>query len=134
MSAAEPSVITVPYAVKPFWEFDWDDFFAYQTPKTVIIKNRALGLVRLASTTAIALYIFVYVIIVKEGYLDVDTPTGSVVSTLKSGSLQGSFNLPYCPDANGLKPHWPYPEEDTFQCQVLDAIDVSHNTGSITIK
>eukprot|EP00002_Diphylleia_rotans_P032298 TRINITY_DN6771_c0_g2_i1.p1 TRINITY_DN6771_c0_g2~~TRINITY_DN6771_c0_g2_i1.p1 ORF type:complete len:413 (-),score=101.93 TRINITY_DN6771_c0_g2_i1:169-1407(-) len=76
-------------------DLDWDDFFAYRTPKVVIMRDRYLGMLHYSFMGGIFGYIVIYVIIVSKGYLEEDFPITASRLTLREPSGGG---LP--PDLN----------------------------------
>jgi hypothetical protein len=83
---------------------DPDTVFAYKTPRIAVIQDRRLGLLNLALTLGIAVYI-VFVVIVDQGYLLRAAPSGSVRMSIRAppaAQLANFSTLPYCvgtPDA-----------------------------------
>jgi len=67
-----------------------DDIFAYAVPKTVLIRDRRLGLIKIIFMGLIALYILFYQILYNLGYIQLLAPSGTT-----SLSLQGP-TLPVC--------------------------------------
>jgi len=52
----------------------WDEMFAYQTVKMVVIKNKKLGLLHYFFMLLIALYLAIYVFMMQKKYLTLDSP------------------------------------------------------------
>lgn len=103
-------------------KLDFDDVFAYQTSKIVIIKDRWLGLLRLAMVLVIILYIVVYVMYMHQGYLMYEVPVGILyTSLLKPNSTINTTTLDYCNQFVGPM----YQKKlDSLDCVIWDEADV----------
>eukprot|EP01060_Flectonema_neradi_P005899 TRINITY_DN13957_c0_g1_i1.p1 TRINITY_DN13957_c0_g1~~TRINITY_DN13957_c0_g1_i1.p1 ORF type:complete len:491 (+),score=81.14 TRINITY_DN13957_c0_g1_i1:73-1545(+) len=76
---------------------DLDDLFAYRTPRTVLIRDRKLGLSRIILALALFLYIVVYEVIMKKGYLEKELPVGwSKISFRPGNDATNSLLNVYC--------------------------------------
>ncbi|EFA80398.1 P2X receptor [Heterostelium album PN500] len=74
---------------------DWDNMLVYSTVKVVKIKDRKLSILHFLFLIAIFVYIIIYSVIVKKGYLETEVPIGSVRATLRAPS-NFTYPLPYC--------------------------------------
>lgn len=110
----------------PCPRINWDEIFAYETPKVVRVLDRRLGLLRLVLLSAIAAYVVGYVVIYNKGYLDIETPTGVVYSTfqmpLPSNTSATIPSLDYCSQYTGTAPPPCYQQP----CDTWDELQVSH--------
>ncbi|KAJ9444708.1 P2X receptor A [Diplonema papillatum] len=79
---------------------DLDDLFAYRTPRTVLIRDRKLGISRIAILIALFIYVVIYEVIVQKGYMIKETPTGYVRIGVQQ-RVESSSGLPYCCDTPG---------------------------------
>jgi hypothetical protein len=96
-------------------ELDADEVFAYNTVKLVRVKDRYLGILRLLMLLGIFLYIFVFVLIVQQKYLELEDPVGTCNTSLM---FQGPVNVssfPYCTQYTG-----PHPAVFRHPCVVWD--------------
>jgi len=100
------------------------DIFAYSTPKTVVIRDKVLGFLRLLCIIPIIVYLVYAVIIDGKYYMRQDSPSGAVYARLvRPASLQVDFgNLVYC-DQSTL-PTTSFP----LQCVHMDGIDTALNS------
>ena len=87
-----------------------DDIFAYAVPKTVLIRDRRLGLIKIIFMGLIALYILFYQILYNLGYIQLLAPSGTT-----SLSLQGP-TLPVCDILEGDKDHCNPPGRRSSVC------------------
>eukprot|EP00484_Ammonia_sp_Unknown_P030096 CAMPEP_0197026890 /NCGR_PEP_ID=MMETSP1384-20130603/6896_1 /TAXON_ID=29189 /ORGANISM="Ammonia sp." /LENGTH=458 /DNA_ID=CAMNT_0042455649 /DNA_START=35 /DNA_END=1411 /DNA_ORIENTATION=+ len=62
---------------------DWNYKLAYPTVKMVMVADWRLGLLRYTCLLAILLYIVVYALWYERGYLDLQSPDGTVTATLQ---------------------------------------------------
>jgi hypothetical protein len=82
---------------------DLDEVFAYATPKVVKILDRRLGLLHLALTLAVLLYILISVLLFEKAYLFRETPLGTVRLSARAPSwlFKENRTLPaYCVQSN----------------------------------
>jgi len=85
---------------------DWDDVFAYETFKTVKVRDRRLGILYYSLSLAIAIYIL-YTIISQQLYLEKEIVSGgSVRATLQTPNISASSPPPYC-TRDGSCVYWP---------------------------
>lgn len=61
---------------------DWDDVFAFETPRIAIIRDRHLGLLSIFFKVCIIFYIFFFEICYSKNYLTCERPTGEVLAKL----------------------------------------------------
>jgi len=100
------------------------------TPQIVKVKDRYLGLLRLALMLAIALYIVVKVIILDKVYNKHEVPVGSVRTTLKMPSKVITYaDYPYC--NQGTNAAWKAVFNEDFKCQVWDDAAVKFPTEEV---
>jgi len=133
-------------ASKSGWDMNWlgnewfghdvDDLLAYQTPKMVKVKDRALGFVKYALLVAIICYIFVFNIWYKGGHLVHSAVEG--IARLQwqepvnkcnpyfvecAASYHGIKDLPYCAGYKGDQP----PAGVVRDCDYFDARELPVN-------
>ena len=65
--------------LRDIFEEDLDKLFSYKTPMLVIIKDRYLGLLKLAINLGIFIYFLVYVIIIQKAYLLQEYSVGTAI-------------------------------------------------------
>ncbi|XP_069788931.1 P2X purinoceptor 2-like isoform X2 [Narcine bancroftii] len=62
----------------------WADFWKYETPKVVVVKNRNLGVIYRIIQLVIILYFVVYVFIIQKSYQEKENaPESSVITKVK---------------------------------------------------
>ncbi len=108
---------------------DWDEKLAYETPKIVRVRDRWLGVMRLFFLVGISLYIGLYSLWYKQGYLLVDTPEGNVRTTLMKEQVKTyPSHFPYCkqfiPPPAPAPPTPPY--LDPKQCLVWEEYQMNY--------
>eukprot|EP00668_Euglena_longa_P006708 GGOE01008020.1.p1 GENE.GGOE01008020.1~~GGOE01008020.1.p1 ORF type:complete len:426 (+),score=95.39 GGOE01008020.1:76-1353(+) len=92
--------------------------WTYTAPRQIIIKSTTLGIMNLCFRFIIVIYIVVYVMLYKKGYLRITVPTGSTRMTLRepnyrivlAGNVSGPAVASYCTNL-GATPRagWAYP-------------------------
>mgnify|MGYP001064341141 CR=1 FL=1 len=100
------------------------DVLSYSTPKTVIIRDKLLGFLRLLFVCPIIVYLVYAVIIDGKYYMREDVPTGAVFSKLvRPPALDIDFDaLTYCEQSS--LPTLTFP----LDCAHMDALDASLNS------
>lgn len=78
---------------------DVDDLFAYTTTKSIKIRDARLGLLHYSLMFLIVLYILVYQLIAKNGYLRFSPAQNSVRLTLQEPTNNCNPNKPDCQDS-----------------------------------
>jgi len=105
---------------------DLDDVFAYDTVKIVRVRDRVLGITRLLFLLAIALYIGVYVIYMKQAYNDVEDPEGAATASLLKPNVLTPVDQSYCLDTNDPNGN----DKFRLNCTVWDATQMLYPTDS----
>ncbi|KYR01672.1 P2X receptor [Tieghemostelium lacteum] len=95
------------------FNLDWDDLLAYNTVKVVKIRDARLGILHLSFMVGIILYIVVFQIFLQKGYLEIETPLGSIRTSLMAPSVYPS-DLHYCTNQGG------YNSTYAMDCQYWD--------------
>ncbi|KAK5578685.1 hypothetical protein RB653_008358 [Dictyostelium firmibasis] len=95
---------------------DWDSLFSYSTIKIVRIRDKRLGILHFAFLIGIILYIIVGTIFLQKKYLALESPIGSIRTSLQSPSVKPS-NLPYCLNNGSDTSYEGYPNKP---CQYWD--------------
>ncbi|EAL63456.2 hypothetical protein DDB_G0288061 [Dictyostelium discoideum AX4] len=78
-----------------FRNIDWDSLFSYSTIKIVRIRDKRLGILHFAFLIGIILYIIVGTIFLQKKYLVLESPIGSIRTSLMAPSVKPT-DLPYC--------------------------------------
>jgi len=136
----------------------WDEMFAYQTVKMVVIKNKKLGLLHYFFMALIAAYLAIYVFVMQKKYLTLDSP----ISTTRFSTMgpcqplkgqdhllcthapasgvpsvgeicKGAYmcnQLPYCisPDDSKFAPDYAHNEANPGKNGKLACMYADHNT------
>ncbi|KAF2071100.1 hypothetical protein CYY_007586 [Polysphondylium violaceum] len=105
---------------------DWDDILSYNTVKVVRIRDRRLGILHITFMASIVIYIVIYSIILNKGYLNLETPVGSIRASLLKPS-QSQTNFPYC--SNQANPN---PNILPLKCEYWDESNVVYPIGEET--
>eukprot|EP01097_Dermamoeba_algensis_P008288 TRINITY_DN5466_c0_g1_i1.p1 TRINITY_DN5466_c0_g1~~TRINITY_DN5466_c0_g1_i1.p1 ORF type:complete len:381 (-),score=65.76 TRINITY_DN5466_c0_g1_i1:114-1256(-) len=76
---------------------NWDELLAYDTVKTVTVKDWRLGLIRVLFVLGILGYVLGYQLLMEKQYLKVEPPVGTIrTSILQPQNGSRRFNLSYC--------------------------------------
>eukprot|EP00039_Didymoeca_costata_P023117 m.6016 g.6016 ORF g.6016 m.6016 type:complete len:426 (-) comp3467_c0_seq1:78-1355(-) len=112
-----------------------DDTFAYQTVKVVGIRDKRLGLLKLAFMIAIAIFILLYQLLYMNNYLKLEAPTGTVRFSLREPMVDGCRDMlkqncsanyravteiPYCGQNTACK-------DCKYMCEYLDSVSVQES-------
>ncbi|XP_072444100.1 P2X purinoceptor 2-like isoform X2 [Chiloscyllium punctatum] len=69
----------------------WAEFWDYETPKVVVVKNRTLGIIYRIIQLLIILYFAVYVFIIQKSYQERENaPESSVITKMKGIAMSNS--------------------------------------------
>lgn len=69
----------------------WEDFWNYETPKVVVVKNRNLGIIYRIIQLVIIMYFVVYVFIIEKSYQERESaPESSVITKVKGIAITNS--------------------------------------------
>uniref|UniRef100_UPI00398F6FA4 P2X purinoceptor 2 n=1 Tax=Pristiophorus japonicus TaxID=55135 RepID=UPI00398F6FA4 len=69
----------------------WEEFWDYETPKVVVVKNRTLGIIYRVIQLVIILYFAVYVFIIQKSYQERENaPESSVITKVKGAATSNS--------------------------------------------
>ena len=92
---------------------DWNYKLAYPTVKMVMVADWRLGLLRYSFLLGTLIYICVYALYMERGYLDIQTPDGTVTATLQRPPKAdvNADQFPYCNASESTYP-------DPLLCEV----------------
>eukprot|EP00461_Guttulinopsis_vulgaris_P000571 UN00571 len=93
---------------------NWDSILAYDTIKTVTIRDKTLGALRLIFMSIIFCYVVFKVMLIDKSYNIHDTPEGSVRLSLQSPNTIDMTVEPFCPnhpEYYSEQSSWPFPAE-----------------------
>eukprot|EP01059_Diplonema_ambulator_P035300 TRINITY_DN8254_c0_g1_i1.p1 TRINITY_DN8254_c0_g1~~TRINITY_DN8254_c0_g1_i1.p1 ORF type:complete len:483 (+),score=77.18 TRINITY_DN8254_c0_g1_i1:51-1451(+) len=79
-----------------------DDLFAYRTPRTVMIRDRKLGITRVLLLIILFVYVVIYEVILQKGYLVKEFPVGYARTSLQQRQAEGTI-APYCCSYEGCE-------------------------------
>eukprot|EP01084_Bolivina_argentea_P100843 180921_1 len=94
---------------------DLNYVLAYPTVKMVMVADWRLGALRYTFLIGTALYIFVYALYLQRGYLDIQSPSGTVTATLERppNANVNARDFAYCTASNASTHH-----PDPLLCEV----------------
>eukprot|EP01062_Namystynia_karyoxenos_P022045 TRINITY_DN18434_c0_g2_i2.p1 TRINITY_DN18434_c0_g2~~TRINITY_DN18434_c0_g2_i2.p1 ORF type:complete len:470 (+),score=126.57 TRINITY_DN18434_c0_g2_i2:85-1410(+) len=111
----------------PFASLDADDLFAYKTSRRIVIRDRKLGLIRLGIIIAIFVYVVIYEVVLRKGYLKKQDPVGFVRTSVRVGEVQAG--LPYCCSYTGCSEPAFGGESGRLRCLDWDRHGIVHPPG-----
>ena len=88
---------------------------AYYTPKVVAIQSNRLAILYYVSTIVVLIYVFVYEILLSQGYLQLETVTGHARLLVqgKPSDIASTKQLPYCSTSSSPS------DTPTLRCQLM---------------
>ncbi|XP_078083484.1 P2X purinoceptor 2 isoform X2 [Mustelus asterias] len=76
---------------KETFTLHWTEFWDYETPKVVVVKNRTLGIIYRIIQLLIILYFVIYVFIIQKAYQERESaPESSVITKMKGIGISNS--------------------------------------------